>query len=85
MQPQKIQITLTSEETAALSLKGKALGYNVTKFIKFLVTQEAYSIIESIPSFIMSKSLEEETLKAIEEHKKGKSKEIKNVEELEEI
>jgi len=85
MQTQKIQITLTPQEILALSLKGESLGYNVTKFIKFLITKEAYEMVESIRIFPMSEELEKKTLKAIEEHKKGKTKELRGVNDLDNL
>jgi len=85
MQTQKIQITLTPQEILALSLKGESLGYNVTKFIKFLITKEAYAAVESMPVFPMSEELEKKTLKAIEEHKKGKTKELREISVLDNL
>ena len=58
MLSQKIQITLTPEEVAALTLKGKALGYNVTKYIKFIVSNEVYKIIKEYPPYKMPVSME---------------------------
>ncbi|PIY68916.1 hypothetical protein COY90_03445 [Candidatus Roizmanbacteria bacterium CG_4_10_14_0_8_um_filter_39_9] len=73
MSTQKIQITLTPEEVAALSVKSKALGYNVTKYIKFLVAREVIETVEEYPTYKMSKRLEKLTEKAIQEYKDGKA------------
>lgn len=73
MSTQKIQITLTPQEVASLSIKSKALGYNVTKYIKYIVTREVEEIIEEYPTYKMSKRLEKITLKALKDHKDGKS------------
>lgn len=82
MQTQKVQITLTPEEVAALSLKSTALGYKVTKYIKFIVMKEAYSVIESIPTLAMSPALEKKVLKTQEEHRHGRTKRLKKIEDL---
>ena len=58
MNTQKIQITLTPQEVASLSIKSKALGYNVTKYIKYIVTREAEEIIEEYPTYKMSAKTE---------------------------
>jgi hypothetical protein len=82
MQTQKIQITLTPEEVAALTLRAKTLGYNVTRYIKFIVSREAFEALQSIPVFEMGEILEKKTLKALKDHKKGKSKKLLSVDEL---
>lgn len=71
---QKVQLTLTPEETHALKFKASKLGYDVTRYIKYLISQEAFSIIEDIPEYPLSAKAEKEIEKAIQEHKKGKSK-----------
>lgn len=78
MQTQKIQITLTPQEIAALTMKGKGLGYNATKYIKFLIMKEAYSIVESIPALPLSQDLEKKTLEALKEYGEKKTKRLKN-------
>ncbi|KKQ24993.1 MAG: hypothetical protein US40_C0004G0031 [Candidatus Roizmanbacteria bacterium GW2011_GWC2_37_13] len=82
MQTQKIQITLTPEEVIALALRGKTLGYNVTRYIKFIVSREAYEAVESYPTIRMGALLEKKTLKAIKEYKKGKSRKLLSVSDL---
>lgn len=75
MNTQKIQITLTPQEIAALSLKSKALGYNVTKYVKFLITKEAHATLEHIPVAEVMRIYEEEK-------KQGKLKKLDNVDNL---
>ena len=82
MNTQKIQITLTPQEVASLSIKSKALGYNVTKYIKYIVTREVEEIIEEYPTYKMSKRLEKITLKALKDHKEGKTIKLNKVEDL---
>lgn len=73
MSTQKIQITLTPQEVASLSIKSKALGYNVTKYIKYIVTREVEEIIEEYPTYKMSAKTEKKILKAIADRKAGKT------------
>ncbi|PIQ71511.1 hypothetical protein COV87_03000 [Candidatus Roizmanbacteria bacterium CG11_big_fil_rev_8_21_14_0_20_37_16] len=82
MQTQKIQITLTPEEVAALAIRGKTLGYNVTKYVKFIVSREAFETVESFPVFKMGTILEKKTLKALKEYEKGRSKKLLSIDEL---
>lgn len=82
MQTQKIQITLTPEEVRALSLRGKTLGYNVTKYIKFIITKEAYDTVESFSELQMGAGLAQKTKRSLEEHRKGKSKKLRSLEDL---
>ena len=72
MLSQKIQITLTPQEVAALSIKSKALGYNVTKYVKFIVSKEAVETVEEYPTYKMSKRLEKIAEKAMKDYKAGK-------------
>lgn len=85
MQAQKIQITLTPEEVNALSFKGKSLGYNVTKYIKFIVTKDVFETIENFPELTMGPTLEKKTIKAIEEHNQGKSKKMVSLNDLDSL
>jgi len=82
MQTQKIQITLTPEEVVALALRGKPLGYNVTRYIKFIVSREAFDAVESYPIIKMGALLEKKTLKALKEHKKGQSYKLLSIDDL---
>jgi len=85
MLTQKIQLTLTPEEISALSLKAKLLGYNPTKYIRFLVAKEVHSIIEAIPTSAMSPLLEKKVTKAKKEFKNGKTRKIKTINELDRL
>lgn len=82
MQTQKIQITLTPEEVSALSFKSRSLGYNVTKYVKFIVMKEASSVVENYPIFSMSQPLEKRTIEALKLHEKGKTKRLKSLNDL---
>ena len=79
---QKIQITLTPQEVAALSIKSKALGYNITKYVKFIVSKEVEGTVEEYPTYKMSKRLEKITEKAMKDYKAGKFVTLNSVEDL---
>ena len=85
MQTQKVQITLTPQEATALMFKARTLGYNMAKYIKFLISHEAYSIIENVPTYQMSVPLEKKTIKALSDYQKGKLTKIENLEELDKV
>ena len=42
----KLQISLTSEEVKLLEIQASELGYKLTKFVKFLLSQEAYRVAD---------------------------------------
>ncbi len=44
----KLQITLTKQEEELLSSKAGILGYDVTKYVKYLLAREAISAIPPI-------------------------------------
>lgn len=79
---QKIQITLTPEEVVALSVKSKALGYNVTKYIKFIVSKEAQEVVEDYSTYKMPAKMEKKVLRAIKNNKEGKTVQLNAVEDL---
>ena len=85
MLTQKVQITLTPQEVNALSFKGKTLGYNVTKYIKYIITKEAFDAIADFPELAMGPILEERTIKTIEEHNKGNSKKMNSLDDLDSL
>ncbi|MBL7159680.1 hypothetical protein ISS85_04340 [Candidatus Microgenomates bacterium] len=78
----KIQLTITDQERDLISFKAASLGFNVTKFIKFLISREAFSVAEEIPTFQLSKKAEKKIAKAHKEHLEGKSIELKSIDDL---
>ena len=82
MRTHKIQITLTPQEVAALSIKSKALGYNVTKYIKFIVSKEVEHTVEEYETYKMPPRMEKKVIQAIKAYKAGKTIQLKNVEDL---
>ena len=69
----KLQITITDEEKNLLAQRASLLGYDVTKFAKYLLSHEAMKASET-PVFEMSEELEAITLKAIADDEAGKTK-----------
>lgn len=78
----KIQLTLTPQETTLLALQGQPLGYDVTKFVKFLVSREVYNFSSKISTYKMSRDLEDKTEKALKEYKTGKLHGYNSVDEM---
>jgi uncharacterized protein (DUF1778 family) len=82
---QKVQLTLTTQEADLISARAAQLGYNLTKYIKFLISKAAADVFEEdrIPEFRMSKSARRVAIKAKKAYKDGKTLEIKSFSELE--
>jgi len=81
----KIQLTLTRQEADILSAKAAQLGYNLTRFIKFLISKEAVEAIdlwENLPTFPMSAKREKQVEKVLKEHAEGKTHELKDLKDL---
>lgn len=69
----KLQITITEEEKKLLAQQAKILGYDVTKYTKFLISHEAMKISQ-VPVYEMSPKAEAIALKALADDKAGKTK-----------
>lgn len=63
----KIQITLTDEEANILNGKAADLGYDVTKYAKFILAKEAAEALMSIPVIKASSDMEKLIDQAIKE------------------
>lgn len=70
----KLQITLSDQETNLLRQKAMALGYDVTKYAKFVLAREAEEVLTSPPVYSASPKMEKLIGKALEEDKQGKTK-----------
>ena len=80
----KIQLTLTTQEANLLATKAAQLGYNLTRYIKYLISREAIGVADNeVPMFKMSPKAEKVALKALVDYKAGKTKKIKSFKELE--
>lgn len=67
----KLQITLTAQEADTLSLKAASIGYNLTRFVKFLLGQKVLEYNEQIPTFRMSKKMEKTVKEAVKDYEGG--------------
>ncbi len=67
----KLQITLTDEETQLLSMRAAALGYDVTKYAKFVLAQDAVEQINAVPIFKANARMAKAIKEGREEYKKG--------------
>jgi len=77
---QKLQITVTTEEHKLLERRAKLLGFDVTKYAKFLLTREAFSEIgaEKCLSVQEIKDID----KALVDYKAGKAIKVDSLLEL---
>lgn len=69
----KLQITLTDQEATLLANKAAVLGYDVTKYAKFVLAREAEASVRNIPSLKANPAMETLIEEAIEEEKQGKA------------
>lgn len=67
----KLQITLTKQEEELLSSKAGVLGYDVTKYVKYLLAREA---ISAIPPVLKMNDVQVEKIEmALREDNDGKT------------
>jgi len=77
----KLQIVLTDQETANLNLLAMGLGYNLTRYVKFIIGQKAAAVSESIPTFRMSEKLEKRAEEVWANHLAGKTIKVNSLAE----
>ena len=70
----KLQITLTDEENQLLALRASILGYDVTKYTKFLLAREAIEGRSEVPVFTATAGMEQAIKEARKEYRSGKIK-----------
>ncbi|MEA3354860.1 MAG: hypothetical protein U9Q63_00020 [Patescibacteria group bacterium] len=77
----KVQLALTDQETTILNNYGSQFGYNLSKTIRFLISKAAESFLmqKTLPIFKMSPQTEAIGLKALKDHRAGKTTEIKDI------
>lgn len=66
----KLQITITEEEEKLLAQRASLLGYDVTKYAKFLLTTEARK-----SHFLLNRKLEKIIERALRDDSEGKTHE----------
>jgi len=81
----KLQITLTDQEASILRMKAASLGYNLTKFVKFLLGKKALEYDVSIPTYKMSEKTEKRVEEAIADYEAGRTYSVDSVEELDKL
>ena len=81
----KVQLTLTPEEASALQMKASSLGYGLTKYIKFLISREAASVVGDYPVIQLSKKAIKTIEKAHQDHLAGKTILLKDVSDLDRL
>jgi len=77
----KVQLSLTNQETAILNSYGAQFGYNLAKTIRFVISKATEKFLQqgTIPTYKMSPQTEAIGLKALKDHKAGKTTEIKDI------
>lgn len=78
----KVQLTFTPQEAKVLSTKADLLGYNLTKYVKLLISKEALSMVEEYPVIQLSKKAVKRVETAHKEYVSGKAREISSLDEL---
>ncbi len=73
----KLQITLTDQETQLLSMRAAVLGYDVTKYAKFVLAKDAIEEVASVPTFEATSKMNLLLKKALKDDNDGKSVEFK--------
>lgn len=75
----KLQITITGEEETLLRNKAARLGYNVTKFAKFLLSRAAYQ------EFLQQRELGKVVKQALKDHEEGKTFKLSSIDDIDSI
>jgi hypothetical protein len=70
----KLQISLTDEENQLLVMRAACLGYDVTKYAKFLLAREALDHLKEVQIFTANPNMEQAVKEARNEFKTGKIK-----------
>jgi hypothetical protein len=73
----KLQITLTDQEVNLLSSRATYLGYDVTKYAKFVLAREAEDVLKSVSSYRANPPMEKIINEAIKEDDQNGSREWK--------
>ena len=70
----KLQITLTDQETQLLAMRAAVLGYDVTKYAKFVLAREASDGVSDVPVIKATPRMEKAIREGLEEYRQGKTK-----------
>jgi|GEM_PF-1370292 len=76
----KLQITITTKEHDLLQKKATRLGFDVTKYAKFLLTREAFDQFEEAEECKpMTAKIEKIVNKALADFKAGKAEQVESL------
>jgi len=81
----KLQITLTDQEADILKIKAASFGYNLTRFVKFILGQKVLEYDASIPTYRMSAKTEKRVEEALADYEAGRTISVNSIEELDKI
>jgi hypothetical protein len=81
----KVQLTLTNPEAEILQLKADKFGYDLARYVKFLISKAVEQSIDDVPTFHMSEKMEKRYDEAMGEYKKGNSIELKDIDDLDKL
>lgn len=73
----KLQISLTDQETELLAARAAYMGYDVTKYAKFVLASEAREAIASVPVYKVTPKMQKIIDDAYTEDEAGLTKEWK--------
>jgi antitoxin component of RelBE/YafQ-DinJ toxin-antitoxin module len=76
----QVKVTLPAQLQQFVQSKADKFGMTVSSYIKHLVLDDVRDM--DMPIFTMSAQTEEIALKALEEHRQGKTTEIKDIDEF---
>lgn len=78
----KLQITLTNPESQALAFLASKFGYDITRYVKYLISRTTENVICQIPTVPMSPKTEKLALKTLKKYNEGKLAWTDNLEDL---
>ncbi len=81
---QKVEINLTDHEADIIATYAIQLGYDIRRYIKYLVSADVMRSFErhNVPTFQMSKATERRMREALEAYQQGGTRVIKSMAEL---
>ncbi len=81
----KVQLTLTNPEAEILQLKADKFGYDLARYVKFLISKAVEQSIDDVPIFQMSEKMEKRYDQAMEEYRNGKAIELESIDDLDKL
>jgi KaiC/GvpD/RAD55 family RecA-like ATPase len=75
----KLQISLTDQESEIFHYKAAMLGYDLTRYVKYQLSRLADTFLGEIQESRMSQKLEKEVVQSKTDYKAGKLKAVNSV------